>query len=214
MNEQNDDLKQMTEACGPGCSCGTSSGNSRIKWVVCGVVALAVVVIVAARITNMRDVNSQAKLDNYQVTIPSVTADRAEKSPLVSDSGAWTSPLKSLAALNQVAADTEAVFVVLPSNDADRTAAIQKEVSAAAATIIERGTKMRTFLLSQDSQEYASLAQKISTPAVLAMYKGRGMVAVPDKEITQASLLKAFVGSSRPSGCCPSGSSPSSSKCN
>ena len=111
-------------------------------------------------------------------------------------------------ALNIVATNTEAVFVVVPSSDGTRTAAIQKEVAGAAATMTGKGTKVGTFLLSPDSKDYAGVVEQVGSPAVLAMVKGRGMAVVKDKEVTQEGLLKAYVGASRPSsGCCGSSSS-------
>jgi len=68
------------------------------------------------------------------------------------------SPLKELSELNQVATWTEAVFVVLPSADSVQMSTLQKEVSTAAATITSRGTRMGTFLLSRDSQDFEGLA--------------------------------------------------------
>ena len=212
MSEQNDDQKQEAGACGPGCSCGTTGGGSRMKWVICGVVALAAVATAAVHVSRTHAAESQAKPQDYATAIPVVATVESAKPP--AEVGGWGVPLKTLAELNVVASNTEAVFVVLPSSDADRIAAIQKEVTAAAATITARGTKTGTFLLSKEAQEYGGLVQQVGTPAVLAMCKGKGMAAVKDKEITQESLLKAFVGASRPSGCGPSGCGPGSSGCN
>lgn len=202
MNEQNSEQKQDVGACGPGCICGTTGGGARTKWVICGIVALAAVVVVAARVSRTHAADTPKQ--DYATAIP-VVAPVETTNPAAPDSS-WGTPLKALAELNQVAANTEGVFVVLPSSDDARTAAIQKEVTAAASTIGTRAAKMGRFLLSRDSQEYAALAQQTGVPAVLAMVKGRGMAALKDKEITQESLLKAFVGASRPSGCGPSAS--------
>jgi hypothetical protein len=179
--------------------------------VVSGVVVLAAVVTVAAHVARARAADSQAKPQEYAVTIPAGAPASAK--PAAEDAG-WGAPLKAMADLNQVATNTDAVFVVLPSNDAERMAAIRKEVTAAAATITARGTETGTFLLSKEAQEYAGFVQQVGAPAVLAMCKGKGMAVVKDKEITHESLLKAFVGASRPSGCGPSGCGPGSSGCN
>lgn len=214
MNEENSAQKQETGACVPGCCCGTTGGEARKKWVICSIVALAAVLVVAARVSRTQKANGQAKTQEYAVNVPVVATAYAAKPAPAADCDAWASPLKALAELNQIAADTDGVFIVLPSGDADRMTAIRKEVSAAAATITARGTSMAQFILSQDSQEYAGLAQQVGTPAVLAMCKGRGMAAVKDKEVTQDALLKAFVASSRPSGCGSSGCGPGASGCN
>lgn len=215
MNDQSDERKQAEGACGAGCNCGTTGVGSRTKWVICGVVALAAVVTVAAHVARTRAASGQAKPQSYAVTIPVTAGGDAAQAARTTDADAWAPPLKGLAELNVVATNTDAVFVVVPSSDEARMAAIQKEVGIAASTIAARGTKTGRFLLSRDSQEYAGLAQQVGTPAVLAMCKGRGMAAVPDKDVTQGNLMKAFVSASRPSACGPgtSGCGPSTPNC-
>jgi len=178
--------------------------------VVCGIVAAAAVATVVTHVSRVEAADSQKKKQDYSSAIPAVAMTNAAKPQ--ADAAGWGVPLKALTELNTVATNTEAVFVVVPSMDSDRTAAIQKEVSAAAATITGRGTKVGTFLLSRDAQEYAGLAQQAGAPAVLTMVKGGGMAAVKDKEVTQDGLLKAYVEASRPSSCCGSGCSSSGCK--
>ena len=191
------------KCCGAGCNCGTTGSGLHLKWIICALVLLAAAAVVAAHVSLTRRADKAKQ--GYASVIPVVaTSDRAKPGAVAGD---WGVPLKSLAELNVVGSNTEAVFVVLPVKDSDRTAAIQKEVSAAASTITARGTKIGTFLLSGETQEYAVLAKQVGTPAVLAMYKGRGMAAVQDKQVTQENLLKAFVGASRPSSCCSGGGS-------
>lgn len=215
MNEQNDTQKQEAGACGPGCSCGTTGVGSRMKWVICGVVALAAVVTVAAHMARTRAASGLAKPQSYAVTIPVTAGDDVAQAARATDADAWAAPLKGLAELNVVATNTDAVFLVLPSSDEVRMAAIRKEVGIAASTITARGTKVGRFLLSRDAQEYTGLAQQVGTPAVLAMCKGLGMAAVPDKDVTQGNLMKAFVSASRPSACGPgaSGCGPNTPNC-
>ena len=210
MNEQNGSQKEETGVCGPGCNCGSTGFSSRTRWVVCGVVALAAVVTATTHVARTNAAESQARQQDYSTATPVVAGTNVVK-PAV-DAAAWGVPLRALAELNTVATNTEAVFVVVPSLDGNRTSAIQKEVSAAAATITGRGTKVGTFLLSRDAQEYAGLMEQVGAPAVLTMVKGRGMAAVKDKEVTQDGLLKAYVAASRPSGCCPSGGGSSGCK--
>jgi len=211
MNEQNNEQKPAVETCGPGCGCGPTGSGSRMKWIICGVVALAAVVTVAAHVA--RDRSADAPRQGYSTTLAAVAPEGAATPPVAADAGDWGTPLTGLAELNVVATNTEAVFVVIPSSDPARTSVIQKEVTTAAATIAARGTKMGTFLLSRDSLQYAGLAQQVGAPAVLAMCKGMGTAAVPDQQITQEGLMKAFVGASRPSSCSPSGCGPASSGC-
>lgn len=107
-----------------------------------------------------------------------------------------------------VATHTDAVFVVIPAEDAARTVAIQKEVAAASATISGRGTKMGKYLLGKDAEDYKGVVAQLGAPSVLAMVKNRGMAVVADKDVSQDALMKAFVSASRPRsgcGCGPSG---------
>ncbi len=208
MREKNDELKPVAVNCGPECACGTSGGGSRKKWIICGAVALAAVVVVAVRLSNAAAAKSQAPPRDYAAAVSVVTGPDAAKPASSADSETWALPLKTLAELNKVAADTEAVFVVLPSKDENRMATILREVSAAAATIGARGSRMGRFLLSWDSPEYAALVSQVGSPAVLAFSKGGGMAAVRDEEVGQGNLLKAFVASSRPSGCGPRSCGP------
>ena len=205
MNEQSENQDQESGTCGPGCNCGATGVSLRTKWLVCGVVAVAAVVTAATHAARLNAAEVQAKPATYATSIPLFAGTNAAK-PAVEVAG-WGAPLKTLAELNTAATNTEAVFVVVPASDGTRTAAIQKEVTGAAATMTAKGTKVGTFLLSRDAQEYAGLVEQVGAPAVLAMVKGRGMAAVKDKEVTQDGLLKAYVAASRPSSCCGSGSS-------
>lgn len=211
--ERKDGQKQETDVCEPGCgcSCGTGGGGARMKWVICGLVVLAAIVTVATHVTRTTKTAGQTATQGYAATIPAVAGQEIEQSTTQTD--VWAAPLKALTDLNVVATNTDGVFVVLPSNDAERMETVRKEVVAAAATISARGSRMGKFILSQNSQEYATLAQQVGTPAVLAMCKGLGMTAVPDKEVTQGNLLKAFISASRPSGCGPSGCGPGGAGC-
>ena len=210
MNEQDGSQKEETGACGPGCNCGTTGFSSRTRWMVCGIVAAAAVVTAVVHVSRVEAAESQKKQQDYSSAIPVVAMTNAAK-PQAAAAG-WGVPLKSLAELNTVATNTDAVFVVVPSLDGERTAAIQKEVATAAATITGRGTKAGTFLLSRDAQEYAGLVQQTGVPVVLTMVKGGGMATVKDKEVTQDGLLKAYVAASRPSSCGGSGCGPSGCK--
>jgi len=214
MKNQNDEVKQNAVVCGPGCGCGQSGGGSGKKWAVCGIVVIAAAVVVAAHVARTEKAASKTNQQGFAAAVPTVATPEAVQSAPAVVSNTWGAPLKAMADLNNVAADYAGVFLVLPSGDPIRTATIQKDVSAAAATIGARGTKMGTFLLSNDSKDYSAVKQQAGAPAVLALSKGGGMAVVADKQITQDSLLKAFVSSTRPSGCGPSGCGPSSAGCN
>jgi hypothetical protein len=222
MSEQNDGTKQTSESCGPGCCCGASGTGSRTKWVVCGVVALAAVVVLAARALRAPPSDTQVAQTYVATqpglsTVPSVVPTSVSpaatgvvaNAETTDDAKTWGTPLRALSELNKVATDTEGVFLVLPSTNGNRTAEIQKEVLTAASTITAGGTRMGTFLLSREAQEYDGFVKRIGAPAVLAICKGRGMAGIPDGQVTQNNLLRAFLSASAPSGCGPSGCGPS-----
>lgn len=211
MSGQNDDVKKDVGSCGPGCSC--SCGSRGIgkggKWLISGAVVLAACAVVAARVAGEKEGAPKAE---QGFALPAVAAPAAAATATPELAG-WDAPLKGLAELNVVATNTEAVFVVIPADDAVRTAAIQKEVAAASATISGRGTKMGKYLLSKDAEDYKGVVAQLGAPSVLAMVKNRGMSVVADKEVTQDALLKAFVGASRPrTGCGAGGCGPKGCK--
>lgn len=182
--------------------------GKRAKGLISGVVILAACAVTAAKISGAKDGKPQAQ----GFALPVVAANAPAPVAATVSTG-WDEPLKGMSELNVVATNTEAVFVVIPSEDAARTAAIQKEVAAASATITGRGTKVGKYLLSKDSEDYKGVVEQVGAPSVLAMVKGRGMAVVADKEVNQDALLKAFVGASRPqSGCGAGGCGPSGCK--
>ena len=203
MSGQNDEVKSEAGNCGPGCSCncGTGGLGKGSKWLISGVVVLAACAVVAARVAGEKESAPKAE---QGFALPAV-ATPAAAAVTLSDVAGWDAPLKGLNELNTVATNTEAVFVVIPADDAARTAAIQKEVAAASATITGRGTKMGKYLLSKDAEDYKGVVAQLGAPSVLAMVKNRGMSVVADKDVTQEALMKAFVGASRPRSACGAG---------
>lgn len=211
MSGQSDDVRDEAGNCGPGCACncGSASGlGKRAKWLICGTVMLAACAVVAARVAGDKEGTPKAE---QGFALPAVGGASAAPAAAPAALTGWESLPKGLAELNVVATNTEAVFVVIPSDDATRTAAIQKEVAAAADSIQEKGTKMGKFLLSKEAEDYKAVAQQLGAPSVLAMVKSCGMGVVADKDVSKDALLKAFVTASRPrtscgaGGCGPSG---------
>ena len=121
----------------------------------------------------------------------------------------WGPELDSLASLNKMAADTDAVFILLlADNDQQGNQTIASEIEAAAKKIQAGGTRISAFRLTKDAPDYAQLTSQFSLPCVLAMVKGRGASGVSG-QITETKLVQAFVTASRPtSGCGPSGCGP------
>ena len=211
MNGQNDEVKNEAGTCGPGCNCGPAGVGKRAKWLISGAVMLAACVVTAAKMSGAKEAAPEPA-QGY--AMPAVGASASASAAVPATDASWGAPLKGISELNVVATNTEAVFVVIPADDAARTEAIQKEVSAAATAISGRGTKTGTFLLSKDAEDYKGVVAQVGAPAVLAMVKGKGMNVVADKDVTKDALLKAFVGASRPSSSCGAGGcGPSSAGC-
>lgn len=120
----------------------------------------------------------------------------------------WGPTLSSLSALNEVALDKDAVFILVESEDGKQTAAIRAQVAAATKKARSRGSSVVAYMLSKDAEEYAQLSQQVPPPCVLAIVKGAGSATVSG-EITEVKLLEALVTASRPSSCGPSGCGPS-----
>ncbi|MFH1718334.1 MAG: hypothetical protein ABIF19_13355 [Planctomycetota bacterium] len=122
----------------------------------------------------------------------------------------WGPELDSLASLNKVAADTDAVFILLAADDREGNQAAIKQIEAAAKRIQTSGTRVSAFRLMHGAPNYATLTKQLSVPCVLAMVKGGGVSGVSADQITETKLVQAFVTASRPSsGCCPPGSGAS-----
>ncbi len=148
-------------------------------------------------------VESESKIE----TPPIVDNTKNQDVPVQAAPALWKADLDSLASLNKVAADSDAVFVLITAKDQLNDKAITKEIEAAAQKIMANGTKVSAFRLKVSAPEYANIAKQVSVPSVLAMVKGLGMSAV-SKDITETKLVQAFVAASRPSGCGPAGCGP------
>lgn len=202
MSDQEQDVRVGDgTCCGPGCKCGTGGLGKGVKWLISGVVVLAACAVVAARVSGEKASAPKAE-QGFALPVAAAPAAAAAGTP---ELAGWDAPLKGLSELNVVATNTEAVFVVIPADDTVRTAAIQKEVAAASATITDRGTKVGKFLLSKDAEDYKGVVAQLGAPSVLAMVKNRGMSVVADKDVSQDALMKAFVGASRPRSACGAG---------
>jgi len=120
----------------------------------------------------------------------------------------WGPPLASLASLNEVAVDKDAVFIFLPAKGGKQTGAIREQVEAAAKKAQSRGSAVAAYTLTSEAEDYTQVTGQVPAPCVLVMVKGAGAAPVTG-EITEAKLLEALVAASRPSSCGPSGCGPS-----
>jgi len=212
------------------CPSGSESGGKNWKTLISIVVLLAAGAVLARSFIGKSDAEGDQSqqafapipMDNMSDTPSSardtVKADSQIETPSVADDtqkqdipgkaapSLWRADLDSLASLNKMATNTDAVFILLAAKDQQDSQTIAKEIDAAAQKIQANGVRVSAFRLRQTAPEYAQLSKQVSVPCVLAMVKGGRMSAVSG-EISEAKLVQAFVTASRPtSGCCPPGS--------
>ena len=205
------------QSCCDGSDCCPSGSESMGKsWKM--VIFVLVVIAAGAVLANSLIRKSNADADQSQQTFASFQMDDKSDAPLMAEGikehemsvkaepSLWRVELDSLASLNKVATDTDAIFIFLAADDQQGNQDITRQIEAAAKTIKSNGVRVSAFRLRETAPEYAQLARQVSVPCVLAMVKGGGMSAVSG-EISEAKLVQAFVTASRPtSGCCPPGS--------
>lgn len=205
-----------SENCAPGCNCGKPSGNTKAKAVVCVIVLLAICGIFVYKAKSTK----QSTQDNAKTTFTSPIANQANgQEPAVKsveDKKMVGEFIDSLASLNKVAVNQDAVFVFVPAYGND---IVSKETTEAIASAEQKlkssglNIGLYTLRFSSPSKEYANIAAQLPLPGMLVMSKGRGAGAVSG-EITETKLLQAYVASSRVGGCGPSsGCGPSTPGC-
>ena len=216
--------KMKSEDCGPGCDCGKPSGNKKLKAVICLVVLLAISSIFAYKAKTAKQpapVNTATafaapvvkEVNEQKPAIP--TIDKQEPVvKAVEEKKTVGQFLDSLASLNKVAVNQDAVFVFIPAKSND---IVSKEtidaIASAEQKIKSTGVQIGLYTLQSSSPEYANLAAQLTLPGMLVMSKGRGMGAVSGG-ITEEKILQAYVASSRAGGCGPSSScGPSTPGC-
>ena len=208
------DKKDAAE-CGPECDCDTPGLSTKGKVIVCLVVGLAAAAVLARGIIKNTAAEDDGDPQSFATALPvalaatpaspatnatEIAAEQKGKSTL------WGDPLDSLATLNTVAAEKNAVFILVPAEDDVEVEKIKKQIEAAATKATARGTTMAAFILDKTAKDYAQITNQASAPCVLTMVKGGGM-SVVSNEITEANLLQALVTASRPSGCGPAAGS-------
>lgn len=221
MNMNNDESQQTdinkpdTIECAPGCNCNASGLSTKGKVAVCLFVALAAAAVLANGIMNRSETENAGGQQAFAtslstagteepVSFATATTDIAGKEKALPS--LWGNTLDSLASLNNVAADKDAVFVFLPYGSDEEVDAIKAQIETAAGKIMSQGTTMAAFTLDSNSQDYALVSSQAPVPCVLTMVKGLGM-SVVSKDITEAKLLEALVLASRPSTCGPAAGS-------
>ena len=216
--------KMKSENCDPGCDCGKPSGNTKAKAVVCLFVMLAIGGIFVYKAKTAK----QTAPVNTATTFAAPVAGKVnEQKPEVSIIDKQEPVVKtveekktvgqfidSLASLNKVAINQDAVFVFIPAIGEET---VSKETMAVIASAEQKikssGASLGLYTLQSSSPEYANIAAQLPPPGVLVMSKGRGMGTVSGG-ITEEKILQAYVASSRAGGCGPSSScGPSTPGC-
>lgn len=206
------------EDCAPGCNCGKPSGNKKLKAVICLIVLLAICGIFVYKAKSAKQI---APANTETAFAPPLVNEVNEQKPAVPTTDKQELVAKpvenkkrvgqfidSLASLNKVAVNQDAVFVFVPAYGND---IVSKETIDAIASAEQKlkssglNIGLYTLQFSSPSNEYADIASQLTLPGMLVMSKGRGVGAVSG-EITETKLLQAYVASSRAGGCCPSGS--------
>jgi len=201
-----------SECCGPGCNCGKPSGNKKAKIAICLIVVLAVCGIFVYKANSAKQNAPVVTETAFAAPIANQANVQEPAVNLVGDKKTIGEFIDSLATLNKVAANQDAVFVFIPAKGND---IVSKEITDAIASAEQKikssGASLGLYTLQSDSPEYANIAAQLPPPGVLVMSKGKGMGGVSG-EITETKLLQAYVASSRAGGCGAS-CSPSTPGC-
>lgn len=190
-----------SEGCGPGCDCGKPSGNKKAKVAICLIVLLAVCGIFVYKAMSAKQIAPVITETAFAAPIANQANVQEPTANSVADKKTVGEFLDSLAALNKVAVNQDAVFVFIPAKGND---IVSKEtfdaIASAEQKIKSKGVLIGLYTLQPSSPEYANLAAQLPLPGMLVMSKGRGMGAVSG-EITEEKILQAYVASSRAGGC-------------
>jgi hypothetical protein len=195
-----------SKGCGPGCDCGKPSGNKKVKTVICLIVLLAICGIFVYKTTVAKQGAPTITETAFAAPILSQATGQEPAVKAVEDSKKVGESIESIALLNTLAINQDAVFLYIPASGNET---IGKETLNAIASAEQKlkSSDIRIGLYTlqfSPSTEYANLAKQLTLPSILVMSKGKGMGAVSG-EITEGKLLQAYVASSRAGGCCPSG---------
>jgi hypothetical protein len=195
-----------SEVCGPGCNCGQPSGNKKAKAVICLIVLLAVCGIFVYKAMSAKQSAPAITETEFAAPIANQATGQEPAVKSVGDQKKVGEFIDSLASLNKVAINQDAVFVFVPIKGNET---VNKQITDAIASAEQKikssGVRIGLYTLQSSSPEYANIAAQLTLPGMLVMSKGRGMGSVSG-EITEEKILQAYVASSRAGGgCCPSG---------
>jgi len=215
MNEAGGATTGCSCDCGGKCTPPTAQSGRLLKSVILAVIVIAALGVGARSLIRQSQKPKQPENPEFASVAPQNSADVQSKDSTAAETTVpekpeWGEPLSSVTALNDVATDVDAVFILLSNEQNKSSDPAVKEMDSAATTIRARGVRIRSFYLKKEAPEYPTFSQQVSVPGVIVMAKGRGMSGVSAGQITVDKLIQAFVSASQPSsGCCPSGSTGS-----
>ncbi len=192
MNDERPDEQAATDCCPTGSCCDASAATkpkSQSPWrliVFCAIVLAALGAIAYSMMTG----------DEVEAT--QSTAGATPDAQL-----AW---LAASDELKQAVADNDFVFVVLPDTEPG-DGGIMQAVVGAANQAQAKGRRIGVVELAPATAGYTTVSSRFGIeefPVVLAMASD-GSARPVKGEISEQSLLKAYLACSQPSGCCPGG---------
>jgi len=209
-------MKNMkSENCSPGCDCGKPSGNKKLKAVICIIVLLAVCGIFVYKAKSAKQAAPANTATAFAIPLVNEVNEQKLAAKSVENKKRVGEFIDSLASLNKVAINQDAVFVFVPAAGEET---VSKEIMTAIASAEQKlksnGIQIGLYTLPfSPSKEYANIAAQLTLPGMLVMSKGRGVGTVSGG-ITEDKIMQAYVASSRAGGCGPSSScGPSTPGC-
>ncbi|HNQ55199.1 MAG TPA: hypothetical protein PKG66_07285 [Methanothrix sp.] len=186
--------------------CGKESNGrggkiaKKSKVIIFLAVAIAAVILLASSVMNKAETGDGEGLNLN--TAKSLASEKASPHTDKANSSLWDKPLDSVASLNEVATEKDAVFLYLPAKGQVPDEKVKKEIEAAAANAESQGIRMAFFVLDEGSQDYDLVNSQVSVPCVLAMAYGTGKSAATTN-ITEANLMQSLVQASQTYSCAP-----------
>ena len=190
-----------TESAGPsrGCSptsapCSAASDSPGRSW---GRMLLFILVILAAVAVGGYSVLKGDSAETPQSKRLSITSapdpNTSEKPPTTA--AYCGANLDSAEAIEKLAADNEAIFVLLPGDNDEQARAASRQVEAAVKKLEGRGKRAAAFTLETTAQGYDRVLERFtveSLPCVIVVGQGCGSSALSG-EVTETALLRAFL---------------------
>ena len=199
-------------ACGPGCDCNKPSGNMKARVAVCLIALLAICGIFVYKAMGAKQSAPANTVNAFAAPIAKQTSGQEAAAASVDGKKKIGELLDSLGSLNNLAMNKDTVFIFIPAKGEEATTKTTfGAIQSAIKTLESKGLRIGLYTLRSSSPEYPDIAKQLPLPGMLILSKGRGMGTVSG-EMTETSLLQAFITSQRAGGC-GSGCGPSAPGC-